>query len=180
MVTPSGSPAWVRNAGITDYGGATDKANYMSQGVINPRTDVGAAAFMRMAEALKSCATTGAFCVGHVTCNDAVPAAPTINACLIMPSGKAAVAYEGDAAPTGFPSFARNGTGDVTGTWASSYTDAYGVAGAFAPAMAFGGADSASNLNVPALVSGQTVQFSMFTADTGAAIADSSFSFIVF
>jgi hypothetical protein len=180
MTTPLGSPAWVRTPGITDYGSATDKADAYGQDVVNARTDVGAAALMRMADHLSACVRTSPFCVGVATCDDTTPGPPTISACLIMPSGKITTSYVGDAPPSGFPSFARNGNGDVTATFASSYTDAYGVSGSFAPSATIAGAISTSNLNATAYRSGQTVRFKIYTADTGAVFPGASFAWMVF
>jgi hypothetical protein len=45
--------------------------------------------------------------------------------------GRRLTSYEGNAAPSGFPSASRNGNGDVTFTFASSYQDPYGIAGSF-------------------------------------------------
>ena len=173
MVTPAGSPAWVRTAGITDYGGATDKANYGSQGVINPRTDVGAAAFMRAADHLKSCALTAPFAEINFTCNDAAPAVPTINYCRLMPSGAIATAYEGDAAPAGFPSGARNGDGDVTFTFDASYLDAYGVSGALELQFAEATANETTAIVATArLPSVTTCRVYLWTSSTGLAALD--------
>lgn len=130
MTTPSGSPPWVRAAGIEDFGGHADKVNYGSVGVVNARTDVGAEAFMAISRDLVAVANTAPFAVIYLTCNDTTPAAPTINIVNLM-TGVRSTPYAGDAAPTGFPSAARNGNGHITLTFASSYTDAYGVSAAY-------------------------------------------------
>lgn len=131
MTTPSGSPPWLRAAGIEDFGGHVAKANYGSVGVVNARTDVGAEAVMALSRDLVALVNTAPFAVIYLTCNDSSPAAPTINIVNLM-TGVRATTYAGDAAPAGFPSAARNGNGHVTITFDASYTDAYGVAGDFA------------------------------------------------
>lgn len=127
-ITPNGSPAWVRNADHTVYGGNVQKTNFHSQGVTNPRTDVGAEGFVRLAADLAAVARTAPFSSLTVLCNDSAPAAPTIEVVDQM-TGLRVFSYEGDAAPPGYPSGARNGAGDVTITWDASYEDAYGVSG---------------------------------------------------
>ena len=127
-IVPTGSPAWVRNADHTIYGGDTNKTNWHSQGVTNARTDVGAEAFVRLAEDLSAVVRTAAFCELTITCNDTVPGPPTIVAVNQM-TGVTLTSYVGNSPPAGFPSGARNGNGDVTITWAASYTDDYGVSG---------------------------------------------------
>lgn len=126
MTTPTGAPAWSRTASHDLYGGNVDKENYQSQGVTNAKTDVGAEAFVRACADLAAVVRTAAFSRLKVTCNDAGPGAPVIE-CIHQMTGVRITSYVGDAAPSGFPSGARNGNGDVTITWAASYADPYGV-----------------------------------------------------
>lgn len=128
--TPNGVPSWVRSVGFEDYGGHANLQNYQGQGVVNPRTDVGAEALARMTSDLAAVVRTLPFAVFTVLCNDTSPAAPTVIAAF-MQTGVATVSYAGDAPPTGFPAFARVSAGKITATFASSYTDPYGVSGAF-------------------------------------------------
>lgn len=130
-VTPSGSPAWVRTADHTDYGGHTSKVNWHELPITNPRTDVGAEAITRLASDLAAAVRTSPLCTITYLCNDGSPAAPTIEFVQMMP-GVRFVSYAGDAAPAGFPSAARNGDGDVTITIPSSLDDDYGVSGSVA------------------------------------------------
>lgn len=118
----------MRSASHIDYGGDTNKTNWHSQGVTNARTDVGAEAYCRMSEDLSAAARTAPWTVLTVQCDDSTPAAPTIVAINQM-TGVRVASYLGSAPPAGFPSATRNGNGDVSITWATSYTDAYGVAG---------------------------------------------------
>lgn len=129
-VIPSGVPAWMRQNDYGSYGGHLLKRNFASRGAINPKTDVGAEAFSRIAADLAAIARTAPFGVFEILCDDATPAAPTVvYACLM--TGVRVTSYLGSIAPSGFPSVARNGNGDFTMTFAGSYSDPYGVAGAF-------------------------------------------------
>lgn len=131
-ITPTGSPSWVRTNTHETYGGNVNKTNYLSKGVIDALTDVGAEGFCRMASDLAAVQRTAPFGVVTCQCNDSSPAEPTVLSAFLM-SGVRTTSYAGNAAPAGFPSAARNGNGDISITFASSYTDDYGVAGALAP-----------------------------------------------
>lgn len=127
-ITPSGAPAWIRTNDHTTYGGDTNKTNWHTQGATNARTDVTAEAFCRLADDVAACARTAPFCVLTLTCSDTAPAAPTVSVVNQM-TGVRVTSYLGSSPPTGFPTVARNGNGDFTVTWATSYTDDYGVSG---------------------------------------------------
>lgn len=129
-VVPTGSNPLLRTNDFTSYGGDLNKRNYQSQGAIDPQTDVTAQQFARITADLAACQRTMPFAVITYLNNDGSPAAPTISSVLLQ-NGVTSASYAGDSPPTGFPSAARNGTGDVTFTFASSYLDAYGVSGAF-------------------------------------------------
>lgn len=124
--TPTGAAPWSRTADHTIYGGNVSKVNLHSQGVTNPLTDVGAEAFCRMTADEAAVVRTAPWCTITVTCRDTIPGAPLIEAVHQM-TGIRLAQYAGDSAPSGFPSAARNGNGDVTITWAASYVDPYGV-----------------------------------------------------
>lgn len=130
-MTPNGLPAWTRTASHTNYGGHINKRNYQTRGVIDALTDVGAEALCRLAADLEALTRTGPFAMITYLCDDAGGNPPTIETVHMM-TGVRLTSYAGGSAPVGFPSAARNGNGDVTFTLASSYTDAYGVAGTFA------------------------------------------------
>lgn len=170
MTTPSGSPAWTRTAGIAQYGGHADKKNHLSIGVVDPLTDVGAEAFQRITADLAAIAKTAPFCVLQVTCNDGTPAAPTVDSLLQM-NGTDTDGYEGDASPSGFPSLARNGDGDFTITFASSYSDDYSQSGAFAVKFADGGLASSSAGTVTVETAATTVRVRCWDG-AGSALAD--------
>ena len=127
-ITPSGYPVWQHVNTHVDYGGDLNKRNFLSQGVVDAQTDVGADQFSRMVADMEAIGRTAPFAIINYTCNDAAPAAPTINRATLM-TGIRSTSYAGDAAPTGFPSAVRNGTGDVTFSFSGSYLDAYGVSG---------------------------------------------------
>lgn len=156
-MTPDGSPAWMRVAAHTDYGGNTNKTNYLSRGVIDALTDVGAEALCRIAADLEACVRTCPFATITYLCSDSAPAAPTIEVIYMM-TGVRITSYLGSAAPTGFPSAARNGAGDVTFTFASTYSDPYAVSGAFAPSHAIAGVHGTTAGEAPCVISGQTVR----------------------
>jgi hypothetical protein len=130
-ITPSGSPAWTRTNTHVDYGGDLNKRNFLSQGVIDPQTDVGADQFSRIVADMEAIARVSPFAVITYQHNDSSPAAPTVLAVYGM-IGVRTTSYAGDAAPAGFPSALREGAGIARFTFAASYADAYGVSGAFA------------------------------------------------
>lgn len=176
-IVPNGVPAWVRTASHVDYGGDPNKRNYLSQGVIDALTDVGAEAVCRMAADLEAIVRSAPFAVITYTCDDTTPAAPTINSVYLM-TGVNIVGYLGSAAPAGFPSAARNGNGDVTFTFSASYSDAYGVSGAFTPRCPLATVQSANAYNAPAVASGSTVRVRVFN-DSGAAVTNQKVSLVV-
>lgn len=165
-LTPSGSPAWVRTNDHTAYGGDVNKANYQSQGSVNPRTDLTAENICRLAADLAAIARTAPLARLAYTCNDAAPAAPTITSSGSM--------WAQDPTPT------RNGNGDVTFTWAASYTDPYGVSGNVniigAKATLVG--TTASEIPVE-LVDAHTVRVRAFDT-AGAAISDAKVALVIY
>lgn len=172
-LTPTGRPAWERASDIASYGGNVNKRNHLSQGVVDPETDLGAEDHGRMAADLAAVARVTPFATITYTCNDTGTAAPTVNAVLMM-TGVNVAGYEGDAAPSGMPSMARNGDGDVTITFASSYSDPYAVSGAFAVSMAIATSNSASGGQCAVeLVSDTTIRVRQFDKD-GTADTDES------
>lgn len=126
-IVPTGSPAWTRNADHTVYGGDLNKTNWHTQGATNSRTDVTAEALCRLAEDVAAAVRTAPFCELTVVVNDSDHAV-TVNAVNQM-TGVRVTSYDGASPPAGFPSATRNGTGDFTILWDTSYTDDYGVSG---------------------------------------------------
>lgn len=176
-ITPAGFPAWSRTADHTVYGGNLQKANYQAQSVVNPRTDMGAEALCRAAADLEAVVRTADFAVITYLNHDGTPAAPTIESVYMM-TGVRTASYEGGAAPTGFPSAARNGTGDVTFTFAASYTDAYGVSYAFTPTHVHLGFQGTTFLDATWVISGSTVRVRCFDA-AGSALGDRRITLVV-
>mgnify|MGYP007100060079 CR=1 FL=1 len=176
-VTPTGSPAWVRTVSHTDYGGDTDKQNYLSKGVIDPRTDVGAEAWSRIAADLSACARVAPFATMLIRMNDTSPAAPTILACRMM-TGVRLTSYEGNAAPSGFPSAVRDGTGICTITFASTYADPYSVSGGLSMTNAIATATvSSSAFGTPVVEGISATQLTIKAFDAaGSALADQTIS----
>lgn len=164
-ITPAGLPAWSRSADHTYYGGHPNKANYQSQGVVNPRTDVGAEAIARLSADLAAAVNTSPMWV--ITYLDGGGGAPTVESVYGM-TGVRTTSYGGGSPPTGFPSAARNGTGDVTFTFASSYADPYGVTHAWVPVHVTLGFDGGSFLDATWVISGSTVRVRCWDAAGGA------------
>lgn len=129
MITPTGSPSWLRVNDFTHYGGHLNKQNYLSRGAIDALTDVDAAQFNRLTVDIAALQRVMPFCTMTLLCNDSVPAAPTIEF-VNMQTGVSG-SYAGNSPPTGFPSAARNGNGDVSITFLNSYGDEFGVDGVF-------------------------------------------------
>lgn len=167
-ITPTGGPAWLRTAAFTTYGGHSSKENYLSRGAIDANTDVAAEEFSRMVSDVAATVRTAPFAVIGYLNNDSSPAAPTVETVYMM-TGVRTSSYAGGSPPTGFPSAARNGNGDVTFTFAASYADEYGVTGVYAPTDAHATANGTTALTCVCTVSGSTVRVRVFD-DTGAAV----------
>lgn len=177
-IVPAGVPLWVRTVDFAHYGGNVEKANFLSRGSIDALTDVDADQFARFTADAAAIARVTPFCVLTLTCSDSSPAAPTITY-VHMATGVRLVSYVGSSAPTGFPSAARNGTGDVTITFAPSYSDAYGVAGAFSIQHVKACAvSSAVARAVPEIATATTVRLRAFDA-SDAALSNASMTLTV-
>jgi len=174
-IVPSGTPAWGRANTHTTYGGNINKTNFLSRGVIDALTDVGAEGLCRLAADLEAVIRTAPFGIINFTCNDSSPAPPTIHYAYTMP-GVRLTSYEGDNAPTGFPSAVRNGDDDVTFTFPASYSDPYGVSLAWAPVNAVVSADTNGAL-CGRVISNQTVQVTITVG--GVAAGNSTATLVV-
>src|SRR5574343_765314 len=174
-ITPAGSPSWVRNADPTTYGGNTEKRNYMGQAVCNAQTDVGAEQYVRLAADVAGMVRANPFCVIRGTATDA-SSSVYVEAC-IMQTGVAA-AYAGASPPSGFPTVAYSSSGVFTVTFASSYTDPYGVAGAYAPVVAVASCANSTSTICTTVIAGQAITVRAFT-DTGVARANAAFAMAV-
>ncbi len=175
-ITPAGYPAWSRTASFESYGGNVNKRDYGGQGAINPYTDVSASQFSRMVSDIAAITRTAAFGEMTVLCNDTVPGVPTIEVVELM-TGVRTSSYAGGSAPTGFPSGARNGNGHTTITFASDYTDEYGIQHALSIFGAHATAHATSGVHRNATVElvGQTIVVRV-TNDAGAAVSDARFT----
>lgn len=169
-ITPAGAPAWTRTASHTQYGGHPNKENYLSQGVIDAETDVGAEHIARLAADLEAMARTAPFATITFLCNDSSPGAPTIESVFMMTAIQS-VPYAGDSPPTGLPEATRSGTGHVVFTFADEYTDPYGVTAPFIPTHALANVHGSTAADATVDVSGQTVTVRVFN-NAGSAIAD--------
>lgn len=161
-IIPDGLPAWTRTASHVNYGGHVNKKNYLSRGVIDALTDVGAEALVRMAADLEAVVRTMPFAVLTYLCSDSSPAAPTVESAFLM-TGIRSSSYLGSSAPLGFPLGGRNGDGDVSFTFAGSYADAYGISGSFAPTHADAGVHGSTAGEATVDISGSIVRVRAFS-----------------
>lgn len=169
-IAPSGSPPWLRTNSLEHYGGDLNKQNYLSRGAIDALTDVDAAQFCRLASDVASLQRVMPFCTLTYTCNDSSPAPPTVSF-VHMQTGISG-SYAGDTPGSGFPALSRNGNGDVSITFSSSYQDSFGVSGAFSVSSAIPSLLSATAGEVVAqLVSSTVVRVRAFST-SGTAISD--------
>jgi hypothetical protein len=179
-IVPTGTPAWTRTASIEDYGGNTEKANYLGGGAINPLTDVDAREFSRMTADLAAVVRTAPFLVATYSADDTSPASPIVEFIWMM-TGRVAGPFSGTSPPAGFPTFAYNGDGVVLITFASSYSDEYGVAAAFAPTggVASCRGSGVGGRNVKVQPSGQTVTVTVLD-EAGVAAMDQTITVEIF
>jgi hypothetical protein len=176
--TPTGLPAWSRAADHTMYGGHLQKTNYQSQGVVNPRTDVGAEAVCRLAADSEATTRTCPFAVVTYLNADGSPAAPTVESIYMM-TGVRTSSYLASAAPTGFPSAARVSTGKVTFTFSASYADAYGVSAPWTPSGCSLGFQGTTFCDGVWSITGSTITVACFDA-AGAALGDRRVTLVVY
>lgn len=180
MTTPTGNPIWTRAAGFADYGGNVNKRNHLSQGSIDPETDVSAAELQRLSADLAAMARVAPFAVLEVACNDTpATAAPTINSAYLS-TGTRTTSYEGDAAPSGYPSAARVSNGVFTLTFASSYSDDYAVSGSFIVQPGCGNVVGSTSGSVSIVRTSDTVLTVYAYTAAGAALTDAVVSLSVF
>lgn len=177
MTTPTGRPAWARSISHLDYGGHPSKRNYQSQGVVNPRTDVGAEGFTRLVADAEATTRTASFITLRYTNRDSSPDSPLVLSAYMM-VGVSLSGYEADLAPDDFPTGARNGTGDVTFTFGSSFLDAYGIEEPFVPTQVLVSPEGTSAVAPVYVISGQTVRLRCFDA-AGVAVADKTLTLTV-
>lgn len=160
-----------------DYGGHESKRNYQSQGVVNPRTDIGAEGYTRLAADSEATTRTGPMLTLRYTNRDGTPDAPLVLSVYMM-VGVSLAGYEGDLAPDSFPDGARNGTGDVTWTIDSSFLDAYGISEPFVPTQCLVSCEGTTFASATYVISGQTIRVRVWNA-AGAALADKNVTLVV-
>ncbi len=176
-MTPTGRPAWARSVTHLDYSGHPQKRNYQSQGVVNPRTDVGAEGFTRLVADAEATTRTAPMISMRYTNRDGTPDTPLVLSAYMM-VGVSLSGYEGDLAPDSFPDGARNGTGDVTFTFDSSFLDAYGISEPFVPTQCLVSCEGTTFASATYVISGQTLRIRVWNA-AGAALADKNVSVVV-
>lgn len=160
------NPPWARTASIYDYGAHPQKTNYMGQGLIDARTDVGAQHINRAGVDLQAAVRMAPFLIARLTLNDTSPDDPTVHWCLFMPTGEVNSDFAGDAPPAGFPTFTRLGNGNIRITFDASYQDELGVSVATDVRDATGcGAGSAFANVTGQRASATTAEF--FVSDSG-------------
>lgn len=139
-VRPSGAPPWTRSATIESFGGHASKQNHLQRSAVDPLTDVDARSFARITADLTSVTRTAPFAVlnfGTQVQPETRPGRPVPSPIWVVShahtmTGVRVLPYAIDSVPpVGFPRVDRNGTGDYTITFATSYTDAYGVTAPF-------------------------------------------------
>lgn len=155
-VVPTGAPAWTRTASYSIYGGHTDKQNYLSRGVIDALTDLGAEEYTRAASDLAAAVRTSPAFIIRFTTNDSVPDEPTVHSVLAM-IGVNTTGYSAGAAPGSFPGGDRNGAGDVSFHFLTAYEDEYGISDFYTPTSATVTAET-PGIIATALISGQSIQ----------------------
>lgn len=170
-ITPSGSAPWLRTNDLSHYGGDLNKENYLSRGAIDALTDVDAAQFSRLASDVAALQRVMPFCTLTFLCSDTAPAAPTVEY-VHMQTGVTTIPYLGSSPTTGFPSLARNGNGDASITFASSYLDPYGVPGAFSMTSALPCLISSTAGEVSAQIVSSTVLRIRAFSTAGVALVD--------
>lgn len=129
--TPAGVAPWTRAVGIADYGGNAAKTDYLGIGVVNPKTDISAAQLLRLTNDLAAVVRGAPFCTITFVC-PASPSTdnPTVTAVTGMIWNYSGAGYPGGTPPTGYPAVVRIANGHWRVSFASSYTDSYGVSGA--------------------------------------------------
>lgn len=156
MTLPTGDPPWLRNASHETYGGNLAKVNYRSQGVTNPRTDVGAEDFVRLANDLAAVVRTSPFVTLVMQADDTNGDPPDILYCA-MQTGVQAASYVGNAPPAGFPVVTHVSAGIHEITFSPDYPDEYGVIGAFVPRAVTVSAAGSAPFDVTYEISGSVV-----------------------
>lgn len=123
-----GTPYWTRTSVVGDYDGSIEKQNYNGIGIINPRTDVSAEGYNRVAATLVSLANVAPVCVINFQGRESGSLTPLILSCMLG-NGAMALNYDNTSVPTGFPTVVNAGSGIYTVTMPTAMTDQFGVSG---------------------------------------------------
>jgi hypothetical protein len=123
---PAGNPAWTRSASIESYGGHEFKENFMSQGVVDARTDVGADQINRLAADLSALTRVAPLAVIIIQNDDTGTNNPTVLGAWLQ-SGVSSDGYAGASPPAGFPTVTRVSDGSFYVTFPAQLADDFGV-----------------------------------------------------
>lgn len=132
-IVPSGNPLWLRNSGITQYGGDINKKDFGGIGVINARTDLSAAQYSRLAADQAAVAR-----VASLMRLVFVTGTGTAAVSLCSPAWGAPATYADGSTPpsANYPTVTGTGT-SRTVTLPASVADDYGVVADLAPQIVF-------------------------------------------
>lgn len=183
MIVPTGSPAWSRTTTLSDYGGDSTKTDYLGVGSLNSKTDVSTANFLRMCADLLAVVRTAPLCEITYTSRDSTSQDPLVTMVSGMWGTYVGAGYNGGTPPTGFPTVTLSTTGLHLINLASSYTDDYGVAQAVSINAATASvAGTLTGVVAVPLVSTATfeVDVYVYTASTGAAVADKTITVAIY
>ena len=130
-IRPAGNPFWLRNAGITQYGGDLNKKDYGGIGVINALTDLGASQYCRLTADQAAVARVSSLMRLQFTPH---ASAPITSVELCAPAWAVPLSYANGASPpsSSYPLFGGSGT-SRTITLAPTATDDYQASAQLSP-----------------------------------------------
>lgn len=172
--TPAGSPSWTRTVDVSDYGGDAQKSDYLNIGPVNPRTDVSCAQFLRLVADMASATRAMPLCTIEFTCRDTLTTDPLITSVTGQIWSYSGSGFDGGSPPTGYPTVTRIGDGHVRVTFASSYSDDFGVSGDIAVRAAIPSSASTTYGAAHDVISSTVVDVWLANHTTGAAAVDGS------
>jgi hypothetical protein len=123
-ILPDGNPIWSRAPSIQQYGGHPEKHDYLNMGVVNAKTDIAAAQFLRMTADQASVSRVCSLLKMRIT-----PTATTITVDWCAPAWAQPGSYSGNPAsgPTNqYPTVSHSGANLVIQLPATAADD-YGV-----------------------------------------------------
>jgi hypothetical protein len=176
-IVPAGQPAWTRATTFDQVGGHENKQDFGGRKGLDALTDVNAEQFARLTADVPAMVRTAPFCILSFGCIDTPSGAPPVlggyydgaivtSGGVHMMTGVRMTAYAGDEPPAGYPSAVRVSNGCIDITFAASYTDAFGVEGAFSITQVKPGCAVATAVQrvVATVTSSTTVRVSVFDA----------------